>query len=171
MKRPPVPPTVGRASVEIGSPTAVEKGSMTRTVVKEVGAVLYNLARRNSSDSRSSTWASLMPLADMMSLHRTATLTPSLVVRVPGKTPTQTIAGGVQARTLYTHVVQVANHLRADLLLPEIFERVAKAERSKLFRSKVCLRSPRLDPGVDARASDETRFGAKAIVKVLGLDR
>ena len=69
MKKPPVPPMVGRASVEIGRPTAVEKGSMTRAVARKVGTGLYNLAQWNTSDSRSSTWTSSMPLADRMFLH------------------------------------------------------------------------------------------------------
>lgn len=80
-------------------------------------------------------------------------------------------ADGVQARTLHPLVVQVANHLGADLVLPGILERVAKTERSKLLWSEVCLGASRLDPGVDARARDETGFRAKSIVEVLGLDR
>ena len=53
MKRPPVPPTGGQASVDIGRPRAVEKGSTTRTLPMDVGTGLCNLADRNTADSRS----------------------------------------------------------------------------------------------------------------------
>jgi len=80
-------------------------------------------------------------------------------------------AEGVQARPLYPHVVQVANHLLNDLVLSDIMEGVvAKTERRKLLWSKICLGALRFDPNVTARARDETGFGGKAIVEAPGLD-
>ena len=79
-------------------------------------------------------------------------------------------AEDVQAREFYVHTMQVADYFGADRALPDPPKRVTKAEGSKLLRNKVCLGASRLDPAVEARASDETGVGGKAIVVALGLD-
>jgi hypothetical protein len=79
-------------------------------------------------------------------------------------------ANWVQTRPLHPLGVQISNHGGTDRGLPNLLERV-QAGRARLLGKKVCFRACRLEPDIEAGASDQRGLRGYAVVEVLGLDR